>query len=242
MLAITQKEIRAFFASSVGVLILSLFLILCGLFLWVFNGPFNIFNYGFADLSKFFLLAPWVFLFLVPALTMKSFAEERKLGTLELLQITPLPKQKIVWGKFFGIFILACLAILPTIIYVYTLGKLGTFIDNYDHGIVIASYLGMLLLVAAFTGIGLFASSLTDNQVVAFLVGLILCFTMFYGFESISTLFSEGSLALFIKNLGMKAHFESMGRGVIDSRDVIYFLSILAFSIFLCTQRLKRKA
>ncbi len=239
MLAIFKREIQSFFTSPIGYLIIGLFLILNGLFLWVFKGEFNIFEYGFADLSKFFLLAPWVFLFLIPAITMKSFSEEKKLGTLELLFIKPLSTWETVLGKFTGTLVLALIAIIPTFLYVYCISELGTETGNLDLGLVIGSYFGLLLLIASYTSVGLFASTLTENQIVAFIISIALCFVLYYGFNSIATLFSNGNIAIFIQSLGMKAHFNSIARGVIDTRDVIYFGSITAFFLFLTVVQLK---
>ncbi len=239
MLAIFKREIRSFFTSPVGYLVMGLFLVLSGLFLWVFKGQFNVFEYGFADLSNFFLLAPWVFLFLIPAITMKSFSEEQKLGTLELLFIKPISLWQTVFGKFLGTVVLAIIAVLPTLLYVYTISQLGTTIGNLDTGVVLGSYFGLLLLLTTYTAIGVFASTLSDNQIVSFIIGMVLCFLLYYGFESLGTLFTEGDFGLKIQGLGMKSHFESIARGVLDTRDLIYFVSLTLFFLFLTVERLK---
>lgn len=239
MLAIFKREINSFFTSPVGYLVVSLFLILNGLFLWVFKGQFNIFEYGFADLSNFFLLVPWVFLFLIPAITMKSFSEEKKLGTLELLLIMPISIWQTVLGKFFGTFVLGLIALIPTLLYVYTVSQLGTTEGNLDMGLVIGSYFGTLFLMASYTAIGIFASTLSENQIVAFIIGLVLCFFMYYGFESLSTIFEDGQTSLVVQNLGMKHHFESISRGVLDTRNLIYFISLSVFFLFLTVLQLK---
>ena len=239
MLAIFKRELSSFFASPIGYLVIGLFLVLNGLFLWVFKGPFNIFDYGFADLSNFFLLAPWVFLFLIPAITMRSLSEERKLGTMELLFIKPLSVGSTVLGKFLGTFILSLIAIAPTLLYVFGISALGSTVGNLDSGLIWGSYFGLFFLIAAYTAIGLYASSLTDNQIVAFLIGVILCFTLYYGFEAVATLFSDGIFILFIEDLGMKAHFENIAAGVLDTKDLIYFISLTIFFLFLSVMRLK---
>lgn len=241
MIAIFKREIQSFFTSPIGYLVIGLFLTLNGLFLWVFKGPFNIFDYGFADMGQFFLLAPWVFLFLIPAITMKSFSEEKKLGTLELLFIKPISLQSLVLGKFLGTLTLSLIAISPTFLYVYTISELGTSVGNLDMGMVIGSYFGLLFLIATYTAIGLFASTLSENQIVAFILAMVLCFLLFYGFEGLSGLIPSGSMFLFIKNLGMKAHFDSIARGVIDSRDIIYFIGLCAFFLFLTKNQLKNQ-
>lgn len=241
MIAIFKREIQSFFTSPIGYLVIGLFLTLNGLFLWVFKGPFNIFDYGFADMGQFFLLAPWVFLFLIPAITMKSFSEEKKLGTLELLFIKPISLQSLVLGKFLGTLTLSLIAISPTFLYVYTISELGTSVGNLDMGMVIGSYFGLLFLIATYTAIGLFASTLSENQIVAFILAMVLCFLLFYGFEGLSGLIPSGSMFLFIKNLGMKAHFDSIARGVIDSRDIVYFIGLCAFFLFLTKNQLKNQ-
>ena len=239
MLAIFKREIQSFFTSAVGYLVIGLFLVLCGLFLWVFSGQFNMFNYGFADLSNFFLLAPWVFLFLIPAITMKSFSEEKKLGTLELLFIKPISLWETVLGKFLGTTVLALLAVIPTFLYVYSVSQLGTTIGNLDMGVVFGSYFGLFFLITSYTAIGVFASTLSENQIVAFILGMLLSFVMYYGFEGLSSLFSSGDSTTLIKNLGMKAHFDSIARGVLDTRDLVYFSTVTLFFLFLTVTQLK---
>ncbi|MDT7827386.1 gliding motility-associated ABC transporter permease subunit GldF [Pricia sp. S334] len=239
MLAIFKREIRSFFTSVTGYLVVGLFLVLNGLFLWVFKGPFNIFEHGFANLGKFFLLAPWVFLFLIPAITMKSFSEEKKLGTLELLYIKPISLWETVLGKFLGTFSLGLIALAPTWVYVLAISRLGTTVGNLDMGLVIGSYFGTIFLMGCYTAIGLFASTLSENQIVAFIVGMLLCFFAYYGFEGVSTLFADGQVVVFVRNLGMNHHFERIARGVLDTRDLIYFVSLSAFFLFLTVMTLK---
>ena len=239
MLAIFKREIRSFFTSSIGYLVVGLFLVLTGLFLWVFKGPYNIFDAGFAELSNFFLLVPWIFLFLIPAITMKSFSEERKMGTLELLFIKPISLWETVLGKFFGNALLAIIALMPTLIYVYVIWQLGTTAGNLDMGVVWGSYFGLLFLVSTYTAIGVFCSSLTSNQIVSFIVAAGVSFLLYYGFEGIASLTGDGSLALQVKNLGMKAHFDSVARGILDLQDLVYFMSITLFFLYLTTAHLK---
>jgi len=240
MFAILRKELSSFFTSPVGYLVMVAFLVLSGLFLWVFKGAFNIFDYGFSDLSPFFLLAPWIFLLLIPSLSMKSFAEERKLGTLELLLSKPLPLPSLILGKFLGVFVLATLAVFPTLLYVYTISALGSTPGNLDTGLVWGSYAGLVLLMAVYTAIGLFASSLTENQIAAFLTAILLCFVMYYGFDSLATLFTDGGSALLVSDLGMKAHYENISQGILDSRDLVYFASLTAFFLYLTAIRINR--
>lgn len=239
MLAIFKREIQSFFTSPVAYLVIGLFLVMNGFFLWVFKGGFNIFEYGIADLSNFFLLTPWVFLFLIPAITMKSFSEERKLGTLELLFIKPVSIGQTVLGKFLGTLALGTIALIPTLVYVHTVAQLGTSVGNLDMGPVIGSYFGAVFLMACYTAIGIFSSTLSENQIVAFIVGVMLCFILYYGFEGLSSIVENGQTSLGIKSLGMKQHFDSISLGVIDTRDLIYFLSVTGFFLFLTFLQLK---
>ncbi|RIV46004.1 gliding motility-associated ABC transporter permease subunit GldF [Flagellimonas pelagia] len=240
MFAIFKREVRSFFTSPIGYLIVGSFLLLNGLFLWVFKGQYNIFDYGFADLGNFFLLAPWIFIFLVPAITMKSFSEERKMGTLELLLIKPVSVWKLVLGKFWGAVLLCVIAVVPTIVYVFAISKLGMTEGNYDLGIVLGSYFGLLFLISSYTAIGVFASTLSDNQIIAFLVGILICFLIFNGFDATASLFSNGETQEVLKGFGAKAHFDSIARGVIDTRDLVYFVSLTLVFLYLTFQRLKQ--
>jgi ABC-2 type transport system permease protein len=237
MLAILRKEINSFFASPIGYLVIALFLLLNGLILWLFKGEFNILDNGFADLSSFFLLAPWVLIFLIPAVTMRSFSDEKKQGTLELLLTKPISLLKIVLGKYLGAFILILIALLPTLLYVYTVFQLGNPIGNLDIGSTLGSYFGLLFLVAAYTAIGIFTSTLSDNQIVAFITAVFICIVFYICFEGIAEMLSSS----FIEQLGMSSHYKSMSRGVLDSRDILYFLSITIFFIVLTSKRITTK-
>jgi len=234
MKAILFREIKSFFGSPVGYLVIAIFLLLNGLFLWVFDGEYNIAQSGFADLTPFFTIAPWILLFLIPAVTMKSFSEEKKQGTLELLLTKPLSVWQIVNGKFLGSVLLIAIAIIPTLLYVYVVSKLGMPEGNIDLGSTMGSYFGLLFLIAAYSAIGIFTSSLSDNQIVSFILSVFLCFLLYYGFEGLAGF--VGNSRDLVSALGMDSHFESMGRGVIDTRDVIYFASItvlfLSFTVF----------
>lgn len=237
MFAILKKEINSFFASPIGYLVIAIFLILNGLFLWVFKGEFNVLDYGFADLSSFFLLAPWILIFLIPAVTMRSFSDEKKQGTLELLLTKPISHLQIVLGKYFGALILIIIALLPTLLYVYTVYELGNPAGNLDIGSTLGSYFGLLFLMAAYTAIGIFTSTLSDNQIVAFISSVFLCFLFYIGFEGIS----EFTSSTFVEQLGMSYHFKSMSRGVLDTRDIIYFLSVSFFFLTITKLNLNRE-
>ncbi len=237
MKSIALREIKSFFGSPIGYLVIALFLLLNGLFLWVFDGEYNILQSGFADLSPFFTLAPWILIFLIPAVTMRSFSDEKKQGTIELLLTKPLSVWQIVNGKFLGAFLLIVIALLPTLIYIYVISNLGLPEGNIDYGSTIGSYFGLLFLVAAYTAIGIFTSTLSENQIVAFLLSVFLCFIFYYGFEGIAMYIQGFEDA--ISRFGMEYHFKSMSRGVIDTRDVLYFLSVAFLFLSVTVFKLK---
>ena len=236
MLAILKKEFNSFFASPIAYLVIGVFLLINGLFLWVFKDDFNILNAGFADLNPFFYLSPWVLLFLIPAVTMKSFADEFNNGTIELLKTKPISNWQIVLGKFGGSFLLVIIALVPTLVYVYSVYQLGNPIGNLDVGSTFGSYIGLLFLVATYVSIGLFTSTLSKNQIVAFILGVFITFLLFYGFDAISNSFANESLT--IQQFGMYEHFKSISRGVIDTRDILYFISVTIFFLFITKQQL----
>ena len=234
MKSIVLREIKSFFGSPIGYLVIAIFLIINGLFLWVFEGEYNILNTGFADLTPFFTLAPWILIFLIPAVTMRSFSDEKKQGTLELLLTKPLSIWQIVNGKFLGALLLIVMAIIPTFIYVAVISSLGMPEGNLDMGSTIGSYFGLLFLIAAYTAIGIFTSTLSDNQIVAFIVAVFLCFFFYFGFEGLASVVPN--VSSIIASLGMQDHFKSMSRGVLDTRDILYFTSItvvfLSFTVY----------
>ena len=238
MKALLLREIKSFFGSPIGYLVIALFLLMNGLFLWVFNGEFNILNSGFADLGPFFKLAPWILIFLIPAVTMRSFSDEKKQGTIELLFTKPLSIWEIVNGKFFGAFLLIVIALVPTYIYVWIISYFGNPPGNIDIGSTLGSYFGLLFLVAAYTAIGIFTSSISDNQIIAFIIAVFVCFIFYFGFEGMASLFTDYNRN--IAALGMDSHFKSMSRGVIDTRDIIYFLSITVLFLSITVYNLKR--
>ena len=237
MKSIVLREIKSFFGSPIGYLVIAVFLIGNGLFLWVFEGEYNILNSGFADLSPFFTLVPWILIFLIPAVTMRSFSDEKKQGTLELLLTKPLSIWQIVNGKFLGSMLLIVMAIIPTFIYVKVISSLGMPEDNIDMGSTMGSYFGLLFLIAAYSAIGIFTSTLSENQIVAFIVAVFLCFFFYFGFESMAMIIP--SFQGLISGLGMQNHFKSMGRGVIDTRDVVYFMSITVLFLSFTAYNLK---
>jgi len=219
MLALLKKELIHFFSSAIGYVFISFFLGISGLFLWVLHGDFNITDSGFASLAPFFDLAPWVFLLLIPAACMQSFADERKQGTLELLLTKPISTFKLVLGKYLGVCSIVFLALLTTLIYVVALYNLASPVGGIDYGSIIGSYIALLLLGAAYAAIGVFASSLTQNQTVALLISLLLCFLAYFGLENLGNALNTDTL----ETLGIDFHYNRISEGVIDTRDIVYF-------------------
>ncbi len=239
MISILKKEFNSFFASPVAYLIIGIFLLVNGLFLWIFKDSYNIINTGFADLNSFFYLSPWLFLFLIPAITMKSFADEFNTGTIEILKTKPITNWQIVLGKFFASILLILITLIPTTTYIYTIWQLGNPIGNIDLGSTIASYIGLILLASTYTAIGLFTSSISKNQIIAFILGVFITFFIFYGFDAISSIFTSNNY--FIQQLGINEHFKSISRGVIDTRDIIYFVSLITLFLFITKNRLSNE-
>ncbi len=232
MLAILYKEITGFFSSLVAYITMAAFLIVAGLFLWVFPES-SILNYGYAGMESFFNVAPYIFMFLIPAITMRSLAEERKDGTFELLATRPVTDWDIVSGKFLASLAIVIVTIMPTLIYYISVYQLGVTKGNIDTGAVIGSYLGLVLLGGAFVSIGLFASSIGKNQIIAFTIAVFLCFFSFSGFDSLSQLLALQKVDTYVTALGINQHYLSISRGVLDTRDLIYFLSFSALFLLL---------
>lgn len=232
MFALYKKELSSFFSSLMGYLTIIVFLVLTGLMLWVFRTSFNILDYKYAGLDGLFLLGPFLYLFLIPSLSMRMIAEEKKNGTLELLLTKPVSELTIVVAKFLAGLTLVVISLLPTLVYYWAVYRLGDPMGNIDTGSVVGSYIGLVFLGAAFVAIGLFASSLTSNQIVAFIIAALLCAFCYLGFDLLYQMMS-GKAALALRSLGLQAHYESISRGVIDTRDVVYFLSIIVLFIML---------
>lgn len=225
MIRVLAKEFNSFLNSLIAYVVIGVFLTGIGLLMWVFPET-SVLDYGYADMDTLFSLGPYVFIFLIPAITMRSFAEERKAGTMELLLTKPLTDWDIVLGKFLACFLLVLFALTPTIIYYFSVRSLGNPAGNIDTPGVIGSYIGLALLAGVFCSVGIVASSITSNQIVAFILAAFLCFLVFSGFESISTLNVWSSNTLLIKQFGILYHYEALSKGLIDSRDVIYFISV----------------
>jgi ABC-2 type transport system permease protein len=233
MFALLRKEISLFLSSLTGYIVITVFLLVNGLFLWVFASDFNILDFGYTSLDGLFMIAPFVFLFLIPAITMRSFADENKSGTIEMLLTKPLTDLQIVLAKYFASVLLVVVAVIPTFFYVYSVYQLGLPQGNIDMGGTWGSYIGLFFLGTSFVSIGLFASSLTNNQIVSFIVAVFLSLFLYIGFDFIYSLDLFGSVDLLVKSLGINDHYTSMSRGVIDTRDVIYFISLTAIFVLL---------
>ena len=241
MYSLFRKEITTFFGSLTGYLVAFVFLIANGLFLWVFPGNYNLLDNGYATLDSYFSLAPWIFLFLVPALTMRLFAEEKRSGTLEILVTRPLSLFQLVWAKYLAGLVLVLLCLLPTLIYFYSIYSLGNPVGNWDSGASWGSFIGLFCLAAAYVSIGVFASAITDNPVFSFIVALFLSFLTYLGFEFAASLNWPAVVKELLIELGINEHYLSMSRGVVDSRDLIYFLSASFFFLVLTSVFLQQK-
>jgi ABC-2 type transport system permease protein len=241
MWAICKKEFKQYFGNLTGYLTILLFLLLNGLMLFVFSN-FNILNYGYATLENFFNLAPFLLLLLVPAITMRSFPDEFRAGTIEILKTKPLSAKAIAAGKYFAALLVVLMALVPTLTYVFSIKAMAANGTTLDTGGMMGSYIGLLLLGAAFTAVGICCSSYTTNAIVAFLLGAFFCFVLYSGFEALSRLpvFKSGADYI-IQQLGMEEHYRSMSKGVLSNNDIIYFISIIVFALFLTIQRISKK-
>lgn len=240
MWPVCKKEFRQFFSSLTGYIAIVVFLLLNGLFLFVFPDT-NILDFGYATLDKFFELAPWILLLLIPAITMRSFADEFKGGTFEILQTKPLSRWQVVGGKYFGSLLVVLIALLPTLIYIFTILQLSET-GSIDAGAIIGSYIGLIFLVAVFVAIGICCSSFTNNAVVAFIVSAFVCFILYSGFNAISRIPAlEAGGDYYVEMAGIDFHYRSVSRGVVDSRDIIYFLSVIGFFLVFTGRNLLKR-
>jgi ABC-2 type transport system permease protein len=225
----------------VGYVAILIFLIACGLFLWIIPET-SILEYGYASLEQYFKLAPWFLMLLIPAVTMRSFADEFRSGTIEWLSTKPLKELDIILGKYFASLALVAFALIPTLVYVFTISNLSAIPNNLDTGSIIGSYIGLLFLATGFTAVGVFCSSLTNNQVVAFLIALFSCYLFYVGFEALSKIPSfTGGIDYYLSMVGMSFHYNSISRGVIDTRDVTYFTSVVILFVALTRISLNRR-
>lgn len=241
MFALYLKEIRAFLSSITGYIVILVFLVTTGLFLWFFPNDMNILDYGYANLDGLFIVAPLVFLFLVPAVTMRMFSEEKKTGTIELLLTRPISDFGIVSAKFLAATTLIIFTLIPTLVYFFSVYQLGFPSGNLDVGSIVGSYIGLVFLGAVFASVGVFSSSLSDNQVISFIIAIMLSAFLYLGFEFIYSLDLFGNFDLFIRSLGISSHYSSISRGVIDTRDIIYFISVIVLFLYLTNFSLARR-
>ncbi|MFC6267935.1 ABC transporter permease [Frigoriflavimonas asaccharolytica] len=241
MLAIFKKEIWSYFGNWSAWIIIAIFSILGGLFLFFFDNNSNIFEIGTASLQSYFQLAPWLLLFLIPALSMRSFAEEQQSGTLSWLFSLPLKFSDLIVGKFLAVWFLGILCIIPSLVYLYSIYVLGIPAGNLDFGATLGSYFGLILLIAAFSAIGIFSSTISNNQIMAYLIGVFICFIMYFGIEQLASYKLLGGADYFLQNLGISYHYNSFSRGLIDSKDIFYFLIVISLALFLAKLSLEKK-
>ena len=240
MITILFKEINEFLDSLIAYVVIGVFLTGIGLLTWIFPET-NVLDYGYASLETLFSLGPYVFIFLIPAITMKSFAEEKRSGTLELLTTLPFRQYEIVLGKFSAGFLLVIVSILPTLIYYFSISVLGNPAGNLDTPGIISSYIGLILLGGTFTSIGIFTSAITQNQIVSFITSAFLCYVFYSGFSSIADLSIWGSNSGIIESLGMLFHYNSLSRGVIDITDIAYFVGLIFMLLLFTNLSLNRR-
>ena len=231
MWTLFKKEISGFFSSLTGYVVMVVFLLLNSLFTWILPGQFNVLENGYATMDSLFAIAPWIFLFLVPAITMRMISEEKRTGTLDLLYTRPVSDLQIILAKFFASWGLVLFSLIPTLIYFWSVYRLGSPPGNIDVGGFWGSFAGLLFLGGIYAAIGIFTSSLTGNQIVAFIMAVFACFIMYLGFDFLSELAASGRTAFFISRLGIGHHYNSISRGVIDSRDILYFLGVMVLFV-----------
>ncbi len=241
MFTLFLKEIRSFFGSLTGYIVIIVFLVANSLFMFVFPGEFNILETGYANIDPLFILSPWIFLFLVPAVTMRLFADEKRTGTIELLLTRPVSDIKIVLAKYFSGLVLVLFSLIPTLTYFFTVYYLGSPVGNLDTGAIWGSYIGLFFLASIYVAIGIFASSITDNQIISFIIAVLISFFLYIGFESVSTLSIVKEIDDIIIKLGINDHYVSMSRGVLDTRDIIYFVSVSAIFILFTKIKLESR-
>lgn len=233
MIAIFRKELNVFFSSLIGYIAITIFLVANGLFAWIFPDT-NILDDGYATLDSFFNFAPWILMFLIPAITMRSFAEEKNSGTLEFITTRPITDMQIIFGKYLAALVLVVFAILPTVLYYFTISALASPAGNVDTGGIIGSYIGLILLGGTFVAIALFTSCITNNQIVAFIAGMFACFFFYLAFDSISLIpVFVGSADAYFSAISINQHYQNISKGYIDVRDVLYFLSMITIFVLM---------
>jgi ABC-2 type transport system permease protein len=242
MFAIFTKELRNFFSSLTGYISAIVFLLIIGLIMWVIPGDLNVLESGYATLDSLFSIAPWVFLFLVPAVTMRTFSEEKRSGTIELILTRPISDTQMVLGKFFASVVLVLIILIPALLFYLSVYLLGNPVGNIDTGGTWGSFIGLFFLASAYAAVGIFTSSLTDNQIVSFILSMLLCFLLYTGLNSLALLDVFSGVKYSLVSMSISEHYSSMSRGVIDTRDVVYFVALSAlFIIFTRTKLESRK-
>lgn len=241
MIAIFKKEVWSYFGNWSAWLIIAAFSLIGSLFLFFFENDSNIFDIGSATLQSYFTLAPWLLMFIIPALSMKSLAEEEQSGTLTWLFSQPIKISEIIGGKFLTVWFIGILCLLPSLVYLYTVYVLEVPTGNIDLGATAGSYFGLVLLIAAFSAVGILASSLSQNQIMAYLLGVFLCFILYFGIEQLASYKLLGGADYLLSNLGFYQHFIAFTRGLIDTRDVFYFLLVIAICLFLAKVFVEKK-
>jgi ABC-2 type transport system permease protein len=232
--ALFKKEVSVFFSSLTGIIAVLVFLLTTGLILWVFQGTdYNILETGYANLDGLFILAPWLFMFLIPAITMRMFAEEQKTGTLEMLLTKPITDMQLVVSKYAAAVVLVLCSILPTLVYFISVYFLSSPTGNIDGAGIFGSYIGLIFLCSAFASIGVFCSIMSSNQVVSFIFAVVFSFFFYSGFEFLSSTISNPKLSNILSYIGISNHYQSLSRGVIDTRDMVYLVSLTLFFLFL---------
>ncbi|MCJ8164980.1 gliding motility-associated ABC transporter permease subunit GldF [Pontibacter sp. E15-1] len=227
MLSILRKEFNSFLNSLIAYIVITVFLVAIGMFMWVFPES-SVLEYGFADMQTLFSMAPWLFLFLIPAITMRMFAEEKREGTIELLLTKPLTDMHLILGKYFAALLLAIFALLPTLLYYWAIYQLGNPPGNIDSAAVFGSYIGLVFLAGVFAAIGVFASSVSDNQIISFVLAVFLSYIIYTGFDLIASIPFWGRYSYTVSQLGISYHYAAISKGLLDSRDILYFLSVIA--------------
>jgi len=230
MIQILIKEVQGFLNSLIAYIVISVFLISVGLLMWVFPDT-NVLDYGYADMETLFSLGPYILMFLVPAITMRMFAEEKKSGTIEILLTRPVSDWQIIFGKYLAGFALVVFAVLPTVVYYFSLSQLSSPVGNIDTAGIIGSYIGLVLLGSVFTSVGIVSSSITENQIIAFILGVFLCFFLYSGFASVAAIDVWASNSNFINQLGIVYHYDALSKGLIDTRNLVYFFSVVGFML-----------
>ena len=231
MYSILKKEIRSFLSSLIAYVVMIVFLIAIGLFMWVLP-DYNVFDMGYSDLNTLFSMAPWVFIFLISAITMRSFSEEKKNGTIEIITTKPVSDLEIILGKYFAGVLLVLFSLIPTLLYFYTVYHLGSPVGNIDMSATCGSYIGLFFLASCFVAVGIFSSAITDNQIISFIVSMFLCYCFYNIFDLLANFNLLGTFDSVVASLGINAHYQSISRGVIDSRDILYFLSFITAFIW----------